>query len=95
MLQELVEMSDLENDSDVGGYPVLEGHGRAASMPRLNAGFQVNICSICSGHMRSFWWELGVEHHCRTAFVCYSHQINSCKERGSWMMTAGRWRKEE
>uniref|UniRef100_A0A672MU23 Voltage-dependent N-type calcium channel subunit alpha n=1 Tax=Sinocyclocheilus grahami TaxID=75366 RepID=A0A672MU23_SINGR len=41
--QELVEMTDMENDSDVGGYPVLEGHGRAASMPRLNAGFQVNI----------------------------------------------------
>ncbi|XP_016085063.1 voltage-dependent N-type calcium channel subunit alpha-1B-like [Sinocyclocheilus grahami] len=38
--QELVEMTDMENDSDVGGYPVLEGHGRAASMPRLNAGFQ-------------------------------------------------------
>uniref|UniRef100_A0A673IB57 Voltage-dependent N-type calcium channel subunit alpha-1B n=1 Tax=Sinocyclocheilus rhinocerous TaxID=307959 RepID=A0A673IB57_9TELE len=36
MLQELVEMTDMENDSDVGGYPVLEGHGRAASMPRLN-----------------------------------------------------------
>uniref|UniRef100_A0A8C2KJM7 Voltage-dependent N-type calcium channel subunit alpha-1B n=1 Tax=Cyprinus carpio TaxID=7962 RepID=A0A8C2KJM7_CYPCA len=43
MLQEIVEMTDMENDSDVGGYPVLEGHGRAASMPRLNAGFQVNI----------------------------------------------------
>uniref|UniRef100_A0A8C2AVD5 Voltage-dependent N-type calcium channel subunit alpha n=1 Tax=Cyprinus carpio TaxID=7962 RepID=A0A8C2AVD5_CYPCA len=41
--QELVEMTDMENDSDVGRYPVLEGHGRAASMPRLNAGFQVNI----------------------------------------------------
>ncbi|XP_051536382.1 probable voltage-dependent N-type calcium channel subunit alpha-1B isoform X3 [Myxocyprinus asiaticus] len=38
--QELVEMSDMENDSDIGGYPVLEGHGRAASMPRLNAGIQ-------------------------------------------------------
>ncbi|XP_026052234.1 voltage-dependent N-type calcium channel subunit alpha-1B-like isoform X2 [Carassius auratus] len=38
--QEFVEMTDMENDSDVGGYPVLEGHGRAASMPRLNAGFQ-------------------------------------------------------
>ncbi|KTG33779.1 hypothetical protein cypCar_00006981 [Cyprinus carpio] len=38
--QELVEMTDMENDSDVGRYPVLEGHGRAASMPRLNAGFQ-------------------------------------------------------
>ncbi|XP_058615170.1 voltage-dependent N-type calcium channel subunit alpha-1B isoform X9 [Onychostoma macrolepis] len=38
--QELVEMTDMENDSDGGGYPVLEGHGRAASMPRLNAGFQ-------------------------------------------------------
>uniref|UniRef100_A0A8C2KCU6 Voltage-dependent N-type calcium channel subunit alpha n=1 Tax=Cyprinus carpio TaxID=7962 RepID=A0A8C2KCU6_CYPCA len=36
MLQEIVEMTDMENDSDVGGYPVLEGHGRAASMPRLN-----------------------------------------------------------
>ncbi|XP_051959881.1 voltage-dependent N-type calcium channel subunit alpha-1B [Xyrauchen texanus] len=38
--QELVEMTDVENDSDIGGYPVLGGHGRAASMPRLNAGFQ-------------------------------------------------------
>uniref|UniRef100_A0A673IXE3 Voltage-dependent N-type calcium channel subunit alpha n=1 Tax=Sinocyclocheilus rhinocerous TaxID=307959 RepID=A0A673IXE3_9TELE len=34
--QELVEMTDMENDSDVCGYPVLEGHSRAASMPRLN-----------------------------------------------------------
>nr|XP_055036989.1 probable voltage-dependent N-type calcium channel subunit alpha-1B isoform X5 [Misgurnus anguillicaudatus] len=38
--QELLEMTYMENDSDVGGYPVLEGHGRAASMPRLNTGIQ-------------------------------------------------------
>ncbi len=57
--QEFVEMTDMENDSDGGGYPVLEGHGRAASMPRLNAGFQVNI-SYHHGHMRSFWWELKI-----------------------------------
>ncbi|KAA0719893.1 Voltage-dependent N-type calcium channel subunit alpha-1B [Triplophysa tibetana] len=38
--QELLEMTYMENDSDVEGYPVMEGHGRAASMPRLNAGYQ-------------------------------------------------------
>ncbi|XP_030625015.1 voltage-dependent N-type calcium channel subunit alpha-1B [Chanos chanos] len=38
--QELVEMTEMENDSDVGGYSTLDGHGRAASMPRLNAEFQ-------------------------------------------------------
>ncbi|XP_057215568.1 voltage-dependent N-type calcium channel subunit alpha-1B-like isoform X2 [Triplophysa rosa] len=38
--QEFLEMTYMENDSDVGGYPVLEGHGRATSMPRLNAGYQ-------------------------------------------------------
>ncbi|KAF5896241.1 voltage-dependent N-type calcium channel subunit alpha-1B-like isoform X3, partial [Clarias magur] len=38
--QELVEMTDTENNSDVGGFSTLEGHGRAASMPRLSAGFQ-------------------------------------------------------
>uniref|UniRef100_A0A3B4D878 Voltage-dependent N-type calcium channel subunit alpha n=1 Tax=Pygocentrus nattereri TaxID=42514 RepID=A0A3B4D878_PYGNA len=37
---ELVEMTDMENDSDVGGFSTLEGHGRAASMPRLSAGVQ-------------------------------------------------------
>ncbi|KAI4902644.1 hypothetical protein NFI96_028704 [Prochilodus magdalenae] len=41
--QELVEMTDMENDSDVGGFSSLEGHGRAASMPRLSAGFQVSL----------------------------------------------------
>lgn len=35
-------MTYMENDSDVDGYPVMEGHGRAASMPRLNAGYQVS-----------------------------------------------------
>ncbi|XP_053096179.1 voltage-dependent N-type calcium channel subunit alpha-1B isoform X4 [Pangasianodon hypophthalmus] len=38
--QELVEMTDMENNSDVGGFSTLEGHGRAASMPRLSTGFQ-------------------------------------------------------
>ncbi|XP_072517638.1 voltage-dependent N-type calcium channel subunit alpha-1B isoform X2 [Salminus brasiliensis] len=38
--QELVEMTDMENDTDVGCFSTLEGHGRAASMPRLSAGFQ-------------------------------------------------------
>ncbi len=67
--QELVEMTDMENDSDGGGYPVLEGHGRAASMPRLNAGFQVNIS------YPSWPYEVilvGVEKNCCTAFVSYS-----------------------
>lgn len=43
ILQELVEMTDMENNSDVVGFSTLEGHGRAASMPRLSAGFQVSL----------------------------------------------------
>ncbi|KAM4635714.1 voltage-dependent N-type calcium channel subunit alpha-1B [Polymixia lowei] len=35
--QESVEMNQVENSSDAESYPSLEGHGRAASMPRLNA----------------------------------------------------------
>ncbi|KAM7369302.1 hypothetical protein PAMP_013581 [Pampus punctatissimus] len=35
--QELVEMKQVENVSDTEGYPGLEGHCRAASLPRLNA----------------------------------------------------------
>ncbi|KAM9841004.1 voltage-dependent N-type calcium channel subunit alpha-1B [Aulostomus maculatus] len=35
--QELVEMRQVENASDTEGYPGLEGHCRAASLPRLNA----------------------------------------------------------
>ncbi|XP_069370208.1 voltage-dependent N-type calcium channel subunit alpha-1B isoform X3 [Paralichthys olivaceus] len=35
--QELVELKQVENLSDSEGYPSLEGHCRAASLPRLNA----------------------------------------------------------
>ncbi|XP_028274065.1 voltage-dependent N-type calcium channel subunit alpha-1B isoform X1 [Parambassis ranga] len=35
--QELVELKQVENISDTEGYPSLEGHCRAASLPRLNA----------------------------------------------------------
>ncbi|XP_045922258.1 voltage-dependent N-type calcium channel subunit alpha-1B isoform X2 [Micropterus dolomieu] len=35
--QELVELQQVENISDTEGYPSLEGHCRAASLPRLNA----------------------------------------------------------
>ncbi|XP_057674671.1 voltage-dependent N-type calcium channel subunit alpha-1B isoform X4 [Corythoichthys intestinalis] len=35
--QEVVEMKPVENISDTEMYPSLEGHGRAASLPRLNA----------------------------------------------------------
>ncbi|XP_008302849.1 voltage-dependent N-type calcium channel subunit alpha-1B-like, partial [Stegastes partitus] len=35
--QEQVELKQVENISDTEGYPGLEGHGRAASLPRLNA----------------------------------------------------------
>ncbi|KAM3873751.1 putative voltage-dependent N-type calcium channel subunit alpha-1B [Diretmus argenteus] len=37
--QELVEMKPVESTSDAEGYPGLDDHGRAASMPRLNAGY--------------------------------------------------------
>ncbi|KAM4528428.1 voltage-dependent N-type calcium channel subunit alpha-1B isoform 3-T3 [Odontesthes bonariensis] len=36
-LQEMVELKQVENISDTEGYPSLEGHCRAASLPRLNA----------------------------------------------------------
>ncbi|XP_078126806.1 voltage-dependent N-type calcium channel subunit alpha-1B isoform X1 [Sander vitreus] len=35
--QEFVELKQVENISDTEGYPILEGHCRAASLPRLNA----------------------------------------------------------
>ncbi|XP_061590464.1 voltage-dependent N-type calcium channel subunit alpha-1B [Cololabis saira] len=35
--QELVELKQVENLSDTEGYPILESHCRAASLPRLNA----------------------------------------------------------
>ncbi|XP_055369528.1 voltage-dependent N-type calcium channel subunit alpha-1B isoform X3 [Betta splendens] len=35
--QECVEVKHVENTSDTEGYPSLEGHYRAASLPRLNA----------------------------------------------------------
>ncbi|XP_068190313.1 voltage-dependent N-type calcium channel subunit alpha-1B-like isoform X2 [Antennarius striatus] len=35
--QEVVELKPVENSSDLEGYPSLEGHCRAASLPRLNA----------------------------------------------------------
>ncbi|XP_040915486.1 voltage-dependent N-type calcium channel subunit alpha-1B isoform X3 [Toxotes jaculatrix] len=35
--QEQVELKQVENISDTEGYPSLEGHNRAASLPRLNA----------------------------------------------------------
>lgn len=41
-LQESVEMKQVENISDTEGYPNLEGHCRAASLPRLNAEYYVS-----------------------------------------------------
>ncbi|KAK9532840.1 hypothetical protein VZT92_010206 [Zoarces viviparus] len=35
--QEFVELQQVENTSDADDYPSLEGHSRAASLPRLNA----------------------------------------------------------
>lgn len=39
--QELVELKQVENISDSEEYPSLEGHSRAASLPRLNAEYYV------------------------------------------------------
>lgn len=41
-LQECVELKQVENVSDTEGYPSLEGHCRAASLPRLNAEYYVS-----------------------------------------------------
>lgn len=60
ILQELVEMTDMENNSDVGGFSTLEGHGRAASMPRLSAGFQVSLSLFHSHSLLSL-----------SAFICF------------------------
>ena len=40
-LQESVELKQVEIVSDTEGYPNLEGHSRAASLPRLNAEYYV------------------------------------------------------
>uniref|UniRef100_A0A665XB59 Voltage-dependent N-type calcium channel subunit alpha n=1 Tax=Echeneis naucrates TaxID=173247 RepID=A0A665XB59_ECHNA len=42
ILQELVELKQVDNISDTEGYPSLEGHYRAASLPRLNAEYYVS-----------------------------------------------------
>uniref|UniRef100_A0A4W4G6H3 Voltage-dependent N-type calcium channel subunit alpha n=1 Tax=Electrophorus electricus TaxID=8005 RepID=A0A4W4G6H3_ELEEL len=48
-LQELVEMTNMENDSDLGAFSTLEGQGRAASMPRLSTGYQMRVPSPLTG----------------------------------------------
>uniref|UniRef100_A0A3Q1HDQ3 Voltage-dependent N-type calcium channel subunit alpha n=1 Tax=Anabas testudineus TaxID=64144 RepID=A0A3Q1HDQ3_ANATE len=40
--QEQVEVKQVENTSDTEGYPTMEGHCRAASLPRLNAEYYVS-----------------------------------------------------
>ncbi|XP_052381584.1 voltage-dependent N-type calcium channel subunit alpha-1B-like isoform X1 [Oncorhynchus keta] len=40
--QESVEMRQVENGADLGGYSGLDGHGRAASMPRLDSQYNRN-----------------------------------------------------
>ncbi|XP_035382876.1 voltage-dependent N-type calcium channel subunit alpha-1B isoform X5 [Electrophorus electricus] len=47
--QELVEMTNMENDSDLGAFSTLEGQGRAASMPRLSTGYQRNLLRHATG----------------------------------------------
>ncbi|XP_076836896.1 voltage-dependent N-type calcium channel subunit alpha-1B [Brachyhypopomus gauderio] len=47
--QDIVEMSNMENDSDVGTISSLEGQGRAASMPRLSTGYQRSLWRHTTG----------------------------------------------
>ena len=44
--QEMVELKQVENISDTEGYPSLEGHCRAASLPRLNAEYYVSSSQL-------------------------------------------------
>ncbi|XP_062269228.1 voltage-dependent N-type calcium channel subunit alpha-1B-like [Platichthys flesus] len=44
--QELVELKQVEDLSDSEGYPSLEGHYRAASLPRLNAEYYVRSSGL-------------------------------------------------
>uniref|UniRef100_A0A3Q2VD08 Voltage-dependent N-type calcium channel subunit alpha n=1 Tax=Haplochromis burtoni TaxID=8153 RepID=A0A3Q2VD08_HAPBU len=44
--QEQVELKQVENTSDAEAYPSLEGHCRAASLPRLNAEYYVSSLPI-------------------------------------------------
>uniref|UniRef100_A0A674EH49 Voltage-dependent N-type calcium channel subunit alpha n=1 Tax=Salmo trutta TaxID=8032 RepID=A0A674EH49_SALTR len=43
---ESVEMRQVENGADLGGYSGLDGHGRAASMPRLDSQYYVSPSSL-------------------------------------------------
>uniref|UniRef100_A0A672JN68 Voltage-dependent N-type calcium channel subunit alpha n=1 Tax=Salarias fasciatus TaxID=181472 RepID=A0A672JN68_SALFA len=52
--QEQVEMKQVENISDTEGYPSLEGHCRAASLPRLNAEYYVSP-SVLRAHRLLFY----------------------------------------
>lgn len=44
--QEFVELKQVENLSDSEEYPSLEGHSRAASLPRLNAEYYVSSSGL-------------------------------------------------
>lgn len=56
--QEAVERKRVENVSDNEAYPSLEGQGRAASLPRLNAEYYVSpslsLLTISAGHPACF-----------------------------------------
>uniref|UniRef100_A0A8C7L185 Voltage-dependent N-type calcium channel subunit alpha n=1 Tax=Oncorhynchus kisutch TaxID=8019 RepID=A0A8C7L185_ONCKI len=43
---ESVEMRQVENGADIGGYSGLDDHGRAASMPRLDSQYNVSPSSL-------------------------------------------------
>lgn len=42
--QETVELKQVDDISDTDEYLSLDGHGRAASLPRLNAEYHVRAC---------------------------------------------------
>lgn len=77
--QELVELQQVENISDTEGYPSLEGHCRAASLPRLNAEYYVSssvpvmpcLLSYCS-----FTVVLYEQHSCDNI------RFGKCRQRG-------------
>uniref|UniRef100_A0A8C8GND0 Voltage-dependent N-type calcium channel subunit alpha n=1 Tax=Oncorhynchus tshawytscha TaxID=74940 RepID=A0A8C8GND0_ONCTS len=48
LFQEPVEMRQVKNGADLEGYFGLEGHGRAASMPRLDSQYYVSPPSLTS-----------------------------------------------
>lgn len=80
--QEFVEVKHVENTSDTEGYPSLEGHYRAASLPRLNAEYYVSSAVLT---MMCFLILLFIEKYLIGSFMVAMFELHSCDNIRCWI----------